>query len=117
MTVTIASLGLLGLVVYAVETRRKEISIRKIIGARVSQLMFLLSKSYLKLLFISGIIGLPLGYVLTKFFLMNFANRVNFGVTSLLGGFILLLLVGSATILSQTFKASNENPAKNLKSD
>jgi hypothetical protein len=48
---------------------------------------------------------------------MNFANRVNFGVTSLLGGFILLLLVGSATILSQTFKASNENPAQNLKSD
>jgi putative ABC transport system permease protein len=117
MTVAIASMGLLGLVVYTVETRRKEISIRKIVGASVAQIMLLLSQGYTKLLIISGIIALPTGYLLSKLFLMNFANKVSFGIGSLIVSFILLLTIGLVTILSQTFKASRENPAKNLRSE
>ncbi|MBD0293779.1 MAG: FtsX-like permease family protein, partial [Flavisolibacter sp.] len=76
ITITIGSLGLLGLVVYTVETRRKEISIRKIIGASVQQLLLLLSKSFIQLLLLAGLIAMPVGYVLCRFFLQNFANRV-----------------------------------------
>jgi len=117
MTITIASMGLLGMVVYTVETRRKEISIRKIVGSQVSQLIVLLSKGYLKLLLISGLIALPLGYALSQFFLMNFANKVAFGIGHAALSFILLLLIGLTTILSQTLKAANENPARNLRSE
>jgi putative ABC transport system permease protein len=117
MTVSIASLGLLGLVVYTVETRKKEISIRKIVGASVTRIMVLLSKSYIVLLMISGIIALPGGYFLSELFLMNFANRIPLGVASLVSSFALLLLIGLITILSQTFKASTENPSKNLRSE
>lgn len=117
ITISIASLGLLGLVVYTVETRQKEISIRKVIGASINELMFLLSKGFLKLLLISGLTAMPIGYVLSFFFLQNFANRFPFGLGTLLFSFLFLLLIGVVTILSQTYKASAENPVKNLRNE
>jgi putative ABC transport system permease protein len=117
MTVTIAVMGLLGLVVYTVETRRKEISIRKIVGASVSQVMILLSTGYTRLLIIAGLIAIPTGYALSQFFLLNFVNRISFGIPSLVFSFALLLMIGLVTILSQTFRAARENPARNLKSE
>lgn len=115
VTITIGSLGLLGLVIYTIEVRKKEISIRKVIGARVDQLLSLVSKGFIKLLLISGCIALPIGYVLSFLFLMNFANRSSFGVFHLLVCFGFLLVIGLVTILSQTWKAATENPAPNLR--
>lgn len=117
MTVTIAILGLLGLVVYTVETRRKEVSIRKTIGASVKQVVTLLSGSFIKLLTLSGLIALPIAYLLSKIFLMNFANRITFGMIDLLACFSVLLAAGLVTILSQTWQAARENPANNLRSE
>ncbi|MDB5014309.1 MAG: hypothetical protein JWQ25_2511, partial [Daejeonella sp.] len=117
MAVSIASLGLFGLVIYTIETRRKEISVRKVIGASVNQLMVHLSRNFVKLLLISGAIAMPLGYILSRIFLQNFSSRVNFGVESVLACFILLLLIGLLTIISQTFKAARENPVKNLRNE
>lgn len=117
ITVSIAVLGLLGLVIYTVETRQKEISIRKIIGANVNQLMFLLSKGFLKLLLVSGLIAMPIGYLLSFMFLQNFANRVPFGIGSLLLCFIFLLLIGLVTILSNTYKAAISNPVESLRTE
>ena len=117
VTITIGSLGLLGLVVYTVETRRKEISIRKVIGADVRQLMMLLSSGYVKLIGISGLIALPLGYLVASLFLQNFANRVHFGLLHLIGCFFFLFLIGISTIISQTWKAATCNPAMHLKNE
>jgi putative ABC transport system permease protein len=97
MTVTIALLGQLGLVVYTIETRRKEISIRKIVGATVQQIIGLLSGSFVKLLMLSGAIALPLGYMLGTLFLMNFVNRVGISLLSLIACFTLLLMAGLMT--------------------
>ena len=117
MTVTIASLGLLGLVVYTVETRRKEISVRKIIGASIQQIVTLLSRSFIGLLLLSGVVALPIGYFLSEMFLTNFANQVRIGAFDLLASFGLLLAIGLTTILSQTWRASSENPSQNLRSE
>jgi putative ABC transport system permease protein len=117
MTVTIASLGLLGLVVYTVETRRKEISVRKIIGASVRQIITLLSRAFVRLVMLSGLIALPIGYVVSKIFLTNFVNQVPLGILDLLMCFGLLLIIGLTTILSQTWKAAEENPSRNLRSE
>lgn len=117
MTITIASMGLLGLVVYTTETRRKEMSIRKIIGARVYQIIGLLSKGFVNLLLISATIALPIGYALSQWFLMNFTNKISFGITDLLISFLILLSIGLSIILSQTWKVSVENPATNLRSE
>lgn len=117
MTITIACLGLLGLVIYTVETKRKEISIRKVIGAEVQQLMLLLSRGFIKLLMIAGLIAMPVGYVLSFIFLQAFAKRIDLGLSWLLLCFGFLLMVGLFTILSQTYRASIANPVKSLKND
>ncbi|MBS1661298.1 MAG: ABC transporter permease [Bacteroidetes bacterium] len=115
ITITIGTLGLLGLVIYTVETRQKELSIRKVIGASVPELLALVGKGFVKLLFVSGVIAGPLGYLLSFLFLQNFANRASFGVVSILLCFVFLLLVGLVTIVSQTWKAATSNPAHHLR--
>ena len=117
ITLTISSLGLLGLVVYTVEVKRKEISIRKIIGASVEQLIVLLSKGFLSLLATAGFIALPIGYLFSELFLTNFVNRVSINGLHLMVCFAVLLIIGLITILSQTFGAANQNPAQNLKAE
>jgi len=117
MAIAIASLGLLGLVIYTVEVKRKEISIRKIIGAEPAQLVRLLSKGFIKLIFISGLVAVPIGYTLSFLFMLNFANRASFGVWYPLLCFGFLLTLGLVTIFSQTYKAATENPVINLRSE
>ncbi|MEO5682912.1 MAG: ABC transporter permease [Chitinophagaceae bacterium] len=117
IALSIATLGLLGLVIYTVETKRKEIGVRKVIGASNQQLTGLLSKGFIKLLFIAGVIAVPVGYTLGFFFLQNFVNRVGYGFASAIGCFVFLLCIGLFTIISQTYKASLENPVKSLRTE
>lgn len=117
MAIAIASLGLLGLVIYTVEVKRKEISIRKIIGAESSQIVRMLSSGFIKLLFIAGLIAVPIGYILSFLFLQNFAERVRFGFGSVMLCFFILLIIGLVTIISQTYKAAVENPVKSLRTE
>jgi putative ABC transport system permease protein len=117
IAISIATLGLLGLVIYSVEIKRKEISIRKVIGASQSQLIRLLSRRFIKLLVIAGVIGLPVGYTLSFLFQMNFVLRPDSGLLSAVLCFALLFTIGLVTIISQTYTAAMENPAKNLKAE
>jgi putative ABC transport system permease protein len=113
----ISALGLLGVVAYTTFTRRKEVSIRKILGASAASLLILLSRNYLRLIFIAGCIALPLGYLGSMFFLQIFAYRVGIGVIPMLGSFAFLILLALVTILSQTWKAIDVNPVDNLRND
>ena len=115
MAIAIASLGLLGLVIYTVEVKRKEISIRKIIGAGEKQLVRMLSKGFIKLLLIAGLIAMPLGYTASFLFLQNFLVRVNFGFSVVLLCFLFVLSIGLITIITQTYKAATANPVKDLR--
>ena len=117
MSITIACLGLLGMVIYNAETRRKEIGIRKVMGASVATIVGLLSKSFLKLVLIAGLIAIPIGYGCGFFFLNIFANRVNIGVGTLLLSLLGMLLIVMITIGSQVFKAAVANPVKSLRTE
>jgi putative ABC transport system permease protein len=117
MSITIACLGLLGMVIYNTETRRKEIGIRKVMGASVSTIVGLLSQSFLKLVLIAGLIAIPIGYCCSFFFLNIFANRVNIGVGTLLMSLLGILLIVMITISSQVFKAASANPVKSLRTE
>ena len=114
MSISIATLGLLGLVIYSVETKRKEISIRKVIGANKRELVRLLSKKFIKLLWIAGAIGVPIGYVMSYLFQQNFVVRAGHGFLAALSCFVVLLVIGLVTVISQTYRAAMENPARNL---
>lgn len=115
MVVAIATLGLTGLVIYTVEVKRKEISMRKILGAERKQIVQLLSTGFVKLLFIAGCIAVPIGYTAGYLFLQNFPNRSGFGVYNAIACFVLLLLIGLVTILTQTWRAASANPVKDLR--
>lgn len=118
LAISIACLGLLGMAVYTTETRLKEISIRKVFGASVRQLVFGLSKGFFVLLLIAALIATPLAYLLfDQVILNNFAYRISIGPVELLSGFLLILVLGLLTIGSQTWKAARANPAENLRGE
>ncbi|WP_266368304.1 ABC transporter permease [Tellurirhabdus rosea] len=114
---SIATLGLLGIVTYSTQTRTKEVGIRKVMGAGVGQVIFLLSWDFVKLLLMAGAIAIPLGYLTGSLFLMNFAYNVGVGIG--VPGLCLgaMLLVGGLTIGFQTYRAAIANPTDSLRNE
>jgi ABC-type antimicrobial peptide transport system permease subunit len=118
LAISIASLGLLGMVVFTTETKLKEISIRKVLGATSRNLMFLLSRGFLVLLGISALIALPVSYILFEnVMLINFPFHKPVGPGELVFGLLVVLVIAFIVIGSQTIKATRTNPAKILKSE
>lgn len=114
---SIACLGLLGMVTYTTETRVKEVGIRKVMGAQVGQIIWLLSWDFVKLLLIAGALALPLGYMAGTAFLFNFAYHVSIGAETLGSCLGLLLGLGGLTIGIRTYRAALANPADSLRSE
>lgn len=117
MTITIACLGLLGMVIYNTETRRKEIGIRKVMGASVAAIISLLSTSFIKLVVIAGLIAMPVGYICCFLFLHIFANHIHIGFDGLVFSFLGLLILVLITISSQIFRVAKANPVDSLRSE
>lgn len=118
VAISIASLGLLGMVVYTTETRIKEISIRKVLGATSGNLVLLLSRGFIIILAASAIIALPITYFFFEnFVLTNFPFHEPIGIIELFGGFIAVLILAFIMIGSQTVRAAQNNPAQVLKGE
>ncbi|WKN43709.1 ABC transporter permease [Tunicatimonas pelagia] len=115
LAVLISSIGLFGMVVFTTETKRKEISIRKVLGAGEGSLMYLLSKSFFNLLIISALIALPITYLFfDQVVLSNVAYHSPIGLKELLTGLVGVLTIALLMIGSQTIRAVRVNPAKTL---
>jgi ABC-type antimicrobial peptide transport system permease subunit len=117
LTIFISCMGLFALVAYMAETRRKEIGIRKVLGASVSSVMFLLSKEFLMLVLISVAIASPIAWWAMNKWLSNYAYRTDipwwlFVVVGIVSLSIALLTVGF-----QAIKAATANPVKAIKSE
>jgi ABC-type antimicrobial peptide transport system permease subunit len=118
IAISIASLGLLGMVVFTTETRLKEISIRKVLGASSANLVFLLSRGFVVLLAISALIALPVTYIFFEnIVLTNFPFHNSIGIGELLAGLLAVLAIAFVMIGSQTIRAAQSNPAEVLKSE
>jgi putative ABC transport system permease protein len=117
LTVLVACLGLLGLASYNTLLRTKEIGVRKILGATVSQLVVLLSADFLKLVGLAVVLGIPLAWYVTRKWLENYAYRVELGweVFALAGG--LALLIALLTVSYQSIKSALANPVDSLRSE
>ncbi len=116
MAVIIAWLGLLGLVIFTIRRQVKEIGIRKVLGATVSQITFYLSKNFIKLLVVATLIGMPLSILLNGILLNTFAIRIN-PVFGYITGFVLLLLIVFVTIGFKLIYAAMANPVKSLRTE
>ncbi|HEX8040224.1 MAG TPA: FtsX-like permease family protein [Chryseosolibacter sp.] len=117
LSVSIACLGLLGMVAYSSERKTKEVGIRKVLGAGGVGIAVLLSKDFLKILLVAIFIGAPLSFFVNNLWLQKFPNRVSFGLPTILLSTLMLLLLGLVTIASQTLAASRRNPVDVLKND
>ncbi len=118
LAISIASLGLLGMAVFTTETRMKEVSIRKVLGASEKGLIILLSKGFVVLLLISAAIAVPVTYLLfDTMILADMVNRVDFGILELSFGVFVIFGIGFLTIGWQTFRAARTNPAEMLRDE
>ena len=115
IAVTIACLGMLGMAMYTAERKRKEVSIRKVLGAGSRSIAVLLSKEFIVVLSIAICIGAPLSYFANNAWLQIFRNRAPFTVDIVINAVLILLSLGLFVIGSQTVKASRANPVENLK--
>jgi len=113
----VACLGLLGLAAFMVRQRRKEISVRKVLGATASDLIGLLSKDFLALIGIAFVVAAPLAYVGAQQWLQNFAYRVELGPWLLLGAGLVVTLLALGTVSVQAVRAVFLDPATTLRDE
>ncbi|HEY9049317.1 MAG TPA: FtsX-like permease family protein, partial [Ohtaekwangia sp.] len=117
LAITISCLGLLGMVVFTVENRIKEVGVRKVLGASTYSITLLLSKDFMKLMAIASLVAVPLTYLFFEkvYLKLQFAYYVHVGALEIVVSILLLFSLGLATILSQTWKAAKANPVETLK--
>lgn len=117
LTILVACLGLFGLVTFTAEQRFKEIGIRKVLGSSVSEIVAMLSKDFLKLVFLSFFIAFPLGYYLMNKWLQGFAYRIEIQWGLFTIAALITLLIAFGTIGWKSFRAATMNPVGALKDE
>jgi putative ABC transport system permease protein len=117
LAIAISCLGLFGLAAYTAERRTKEMGIRKVLGASVTELASLLSKDFVRLIILSAAIAFPLaGYAMAAW-LRNYAYRITISWWIFVAAGAAALFIALLTISYQTAKASFMNPAQSLRSE
>ena len=117
LTILVACLGLFGLATYTAEQRSKEIGIRKVLGASVTQVTSMLSKEFVKLVLIACIIAFPLSYWAMNKWLQDFAYRINISWWVFVLAGIAALLIALFTVSFKAIKAALANPVKSLRTE
>ena len=117
LAIFLACLGLLGLASYAIVQRTKEIGIRKVLGASTVGIAGLLSKDFLKLVFVGLTIASPLAYFTLEKWLQGFAYRIDIEWWVFLLAGTTIVLLATLTVSIQSVKAALTNPVKSLRSE
>lgn len=117
VAIFVSCLGLLGLASYTAEQRVKEISVRKVMGASVGNLVLLLSGEFSRLVMIGFLLAAPLAYFLMEQWLQGFAYRVNLSVVIFVVAGIAALLLAWFTVAYQSFRTARCNPADVLRNE
>lgn len=117
VAIFVGCMGLFGLAAFSAERRKKEVGIRKILGASVEGVVILLSKDFIKLVIISLLIASPLAWMLMNRWLQDFAYRIHIsGWVFVIAG-LLAIVIASFTVGFQALKVALTNPAKSLRSE
>jgi putative ABC transport system permease protein len=117
LIISLSCLGILGMTMYSAQIRAKEVGIRKVMGATITDVLLLLSKSQLMLIGVAILIGTPVSYITGELFLQDFPYRVQ--LTPVLVGMSIALIGGLSLLIvwSQTIKIAAANPTKWLRSE
>jgi hypothetical protein len=115
LAIFISCLGLFGLASFMAEQRTKEIGIRKVLGATVSNILLLLSKEFAKWVLIANVIAWPFAYYAMNKWLQGYAYRINIAVWSFILAAVLALAIALFTVSYQAVRAATANPADALR--
>ncbi len=117
LAILISCLGLFGLAAYTAEQRRKEIGVRKVLGASVPTIVKLLSKDFLKLVLISILVAAPIAWWLISSWLDNYAYRIDINWWIFVAAGIIAIIIALVTVSFQAIKAAITNPVDSLKTE
>lgn len=117
LAIIIACVGLFGLAAYTSGLRTKEIGVRKVMGASVIRVVFMLSKDFTQLILIAFVIAVPLSWIAMDKWLDSFAYQITIGVDVFLIAGLSALLIAWVTVSYQSIKAAIVNPVKSLRSE
>ncbi|MEO1097912.1 MAG: FtsX-like permease family protein, partial [Bacteroidota bacterium] len=117
ISILLACLGLYGLTAFTIEQRTKEIGLRKVLGATVSQLTFLLNKKFILLLLAAFLIAVPVVYYPIKDWLSGFPYQIEIGFAPFVFALSLTGIITLLAVSGQALKAATMNPANTLKSE
>jgi putative ABC transport system permease protein len=117
LSIFIAGMGMFALMMLSVQRRGKEIGIRKVLGAAVSNIVVLLSMDFLKLVLIAFLLAIPVGYYAMQQWLEGFAYRIHLEWWYFIGAGLMAMMVAWSTIGLQTVNAARVNPTQYLKDE
>jgi putative ABC transport system permease protein len=117
LTILITCLGLLGLIAFTTEQRQKEISIRKILGAGVGQIVPLITRNFVALVGISCLIAFPVAYFFMDKWLKIFPYNTGLSITPFILSALTVLVITLLTVIFHTVKAALANPAESLRTE
>jgi len=117
LSILVACLGLFGLAAFNADKRRKEIGVRKVMGASVGQITYRLTVDFLKLVGVAISVAIPLGYFAMNKWLEDFSYRIDIAWWVLALAAFLALFISILTVSYQSIKAAIVNPIKSLKSE
>lgn len=115
LAIFIACLGLFALASYTAEQRTKEIGIRKVLGASVKNIVYLITKDFLKLIMIANLIAIPLSYLIMQRWLQGFAYRINLDWEIFAGAALLIMIIALSTITVKAIRAALQYPVDALR--
>lgn len=117
LAVFVAGLGLFGLAAYAAQRRKREIAIRKVLGATARSVIALLSKDFLKLVAVAFVLATPVAYVAAQRWLEDFAYRIELGPWIFLSAGLVAVLIALLTVSSQALRAAWTDPATAIRQE
>jgi putative ABC transport system permease protein len=117
ISMIICSLGLYGLSSFMAERRRKEIGVRKVMGASVSQIMGMMSKEFVKLVLLAFIVAIPLSWYAMQKWLEGFEYKMSLNIAPFVYAGLTALVIALLTISYESLRAANTDPAKTLRTE
>ena len=117
LAILIACLGLLGLASFTAEQRTKEISIRKVLGSSILNIIMLLSKEFILLVIAAYVAALPIAFYIISNWLEDFAFHTTISVGTLIGAGVLSVLIAWLNVSYQSIRAARTNPVKSLRAE
>jgi putative ABC transport system permease protein len=115
LAIFISCLGLFGMASFTAEQRTKEIGIRKVLGASITNIIFLISRDFLVLLFVSNVIAWPIAYYLMDKLLNNYAYRTSIAAWVFIASGMMAVCIALLTVCIKIVRVAHSNPVDSLR--